>query len=135
MTDPKPTRWGILATGGIAKSFALDLLVDPSTRGPTGQRHTIVAAASSSGKSRAQAFLKDVGAEPDAKPYGSYEELANDANVDIVYVASPHSHHFKNIMLCLNAGRNVLSEKAFVVNARQCKVLIETAREKVCVLK
>ncbi|KAK3110956.1 hypothetical protein LTR53_014241 [Teratosphaeriaceae sp. CCFEE 6253] len=128
-TQP-PCRWGILATGGIARSFALDLLVDPKTRGPTGQRHTIVAAASSSGQSRAQAFLKDVGASEDARGYGSYEELANDANVDIIYIASPHSHHFQNMMLCLSAGRNVLCEKAFVVNAKQLRVLIETAKEK-----
>ena len=123
-------RWGILATGGIAKSFAKDLLVHPKTR-PNGQHHTIVAAASASGATRARNFLKDVGAQDNARGYGSYEELANDSNVDIVYIASPHSHHYQNVMLCLQAGRNVLCEKAFTVNAAQARSLTDVARKKV----
>ena len=90
----------------------------------------MTAAASSSGASRATAFLKEVGASVDAKAYGSYEELVNDPNVDIVYVSTPHSHHYQNAMLCLEAGKNVLCEKAFTVNAAQAKKLVEKAREK-----
>jgi len=90
----------------------------------------VVAAASSSSLSRAQDFLKKVRAPTSAKAYGSYAELVKDPNVDIIYVATPHSHHFQNTMLCLEAGKHVLCEKAFTVNAAQAKKLVETAKTK-----
>ncbi|KAJ9638757.1 hypothetical protein H2201_005750 [Coniosporium apollinis] len=130
MSSPKTIRWGILATGGIAQTFTKDLLCDPKTRGVDSIVHTVVAAASSSSAERAQQFLKDVGAPSDAKAYGSYQDLVNDENIDIVYVATPHSHHYQNAMLCLEAGKNVLCEKAFTVNAAQTKALIKKAKEK-----
>jgi predicted dehydrogenase len=89
-----------------------------------------VAAASSSGAGRATDFLRKVGAPLEAKGYGSYEELVVDPEVDIVYVATPHSHHYQNAMLCLEAGKNVLCEKAFTVNAAQARKLAKKAREK-----
>jgi dihydrodiol dehydrogenase / D-xylose 1-dehydrogenase (NADP) len=104
--------------------------VDPAVRGVTHVKHTVVAAASSSSQSRAADFLRDVGAPADAKPYGSYEELVKDANIDIIYIATPHSHHYQNARLCLEAGKNVLCEKAFTVNAEQARVLAKLAREK-----
>jgi dihydrodiol dehydrogenase / D-xylose 1-dehydrogenase (NADP) len=94
-------------------------------------KHTVVAAASSSSASRAQDFLKDMKAPSDAKAYGSYEELVKDSNVEIVYVATPHSHHYQNVRLCLEAGKHVLCEKAFTVNAPQLKKLVEIAKQKV----
>ncbi|TFY52593.1 hypothetical protein EVJ58_g9926, partial [Rhodofomes roseus] len=130
MSAPKIIRWGILATGGIAQTFSKDLLLDPKTRGVTSIKHTIVAAASSSGQARATQFLKDVGAPSTAKAYGSYEEFVKDPDVDIVYVSTPHSHHYQNTMLCLEAGKNALVEKAFTVNAAQAKKLTEKAKEK-----
>jgi predicted dehydrogenase len=130
MSSPKTIRWGILATGGIAMTFTKDLLVDPTTRGVKHVKHTVVAAASSSSKSRAEQFLKDCGCPSDAKAYGSYEELVKDPNIDIVYIATPHSHHYQNAMLCLEAGKNVLCEKAFTVNAAQLKALAEKAKAK-----
>lgn len=123
-------NWGILATGGIANTFTRDLTAPPSTRGVNNITHKIVAAASSSSASRAQDFLKDVGAPSAAKAYGSYEELVQDKDVDIIYVATPHSHHYQNVRLCLEAGKNVLCEKAFTTNAKQLEVLINLAREK-----
>ena len=126
----EPTK----ATGGIAKSFTVDLLIDPKTRGVDTLKHTVVAAASSSGASRAQDFLKDCGAPASAKAYGSYDEFVKDPNIDMVYVATPHSHHYQNVMLCLEAGLNVLCEKAFTVNAAQAKALVKKAKEKVCPL-
>jgi predicted dehydrogenase len=90
----------------------------------------VVAAASSSSVSRAQDFLKRVRAPTSARAYGSYAEMVKDPNVDIVYVATPHSHHFQNTMLCLEAGKHVLCEKAFTVNAAQAKKLVETAKAK-----
>ncbi|PVH97146.1 NAD(P)-binding protein [Periconia macrospinosa] len=130
MSSPKTIRWGILATGGIAQTFTKDLLVDPTTRGVTHIKHTVVAAASSSSQDRAQKFLKDVGAPSDAKAYGSYEDFVKQPDIDIVYIATPHSHHYQNAMLCLEAGKNVLCEKAFTVNAAQARALADKAKEK-----
>jgi len=64
------------------------------------------------------------------KPYGTYGELVADPDVDIVYVATPHSHHFQNAMLALHAGKHVMCEKALTVTAEQARRLVQTAREK-----
>lgn len=104
--------------------------MNPETRGVKDIQHEIVAAASSSSADRAKDFLKKVGAPSSAKAYGSYKELVADKDVDIIYVATPHSHHYQNAMLCLEAGKNVLCEKAFTTNAAQTKLLVEKAREK-----
>lgn len=122
-------NWGILATGGIAETFSKDLLVDPSTRNVSDVKHEIVAAASSSSADRAKEFLSKLGAS-NAKPYGSYAELAADPNVEIIYIATPHSHHYENALLCLNAGKNVCCEKPFTINAEQTKHLVKVAKEK-----
>ncbi|PWY95411.1 putative dimeric dihydrodiol dehydrogenase [Aspergillus sclerotioniger CBS 115572] len=102
--EPKTIRWGILATGEIAQTFTKDLLVDPSTRNVTTIKHTVVAAASSSGSARAQSFLTTP--------------------------PTPHSHHYRNVKLCLESGKNVLCEKAFTVNAAQAAELVRIARDK-----
>lgn len=120
-------RWGILATGTIATTFTKDLVVDPKTRGVEKLVHTVTAAASSSNAARAAEFL---GASSAAKAYGSYQELGNDPNVDIICVVTPHSHHYQNVMLCLDAGKNVLCEKAFTVNAAQARILVDKARQR-----
>jgi dihydrodiol dehydrogenase / D-xylose 1-dehydrogenase (NADP) len=104
--------------------------VDPKTRGVNDLVHVVTAAASSSSASRAASFLEEVGAPKDAKAYGSYEELVRDPNIDIVYIATPHSHHFQNMMLCLEAGKNILCEKAFTVNAAQARKVVDLARQK-----
>lgn len=123
-------KWGILATGGIAESFGRDLTVNPETRDRNDIEHVVVAAASSSSADRAKKYLKEVSAPDSAKAYGSYKELVEDDNVDIIYVATPHSHHYQNTMLCLEAGKNVLCEKSLTVNAAQAEALIKKAREK-----
>ncbi len=105
-------------------------MVDPSTREVTDVKHTVVAAASSSSAERAKKFLQDCKCPSDAAAYGSYAELVKDKNVDIIYIATPHSHHYQNAMLCLEAGKHVLCEKAFTVNAAQAKKLVETAKAK-----
>lgn len=96
----------------------------------TDVKHVVAAAASSSSASRATDFLKEVNAPSSAKGYGSYAELANDPDVDIIYVATPHSHHYQNVMLCLNANKHVLCEKAFTTNAAQARKLVDLAKEK-----
>lgn len=62
--------------------------------------------------------------------YGSYEELVQDKDVDLVYIATPHSHHFPHTMLALEYNKPVLVEKAFTANAAEAKILLQTAKEK-----
>lgn len=64
------------------------------------------------------------------KAYDSYEKLAQDAKVDVIYIATPHSLHYEQAKMCLNYGKNVLCEKAFTVNEKQAKELIAIAEEK-----
>lgn len=111
-------------------AFCKDLLCNPELRGAHDVRHEIVAVASSSSKKRAEEFLNTINGAFDAKTYGSYPELVADPNIDIIYVATPHSHHFQNTMLALEAGKHVLCEKAFTVTAAQARKLVETAKAK-----
>ncbi|KAF1844620.1 NAD(P)-binding protein [Cucurbitaria berberidis CBS 394.84] len=123
-------RWGILATGGIANTFTKDLLIDPTTRDAGDIRHEVAAAASSTSAARAQDFLNEVGAPGSAKAYGSYRELVEAKGVDIIYIATPHSHHYQHARLALEAGKHVLLEKPIAVNAQQCRILRDLAKER-----
>ena len=76
---------------------------------------------------RSKAFAKKYGFK---KFYGSYEEMVKDENVDLVYIATPHSHHYEHIKLCLNNNKNVLCEKAFTVNTKQARDVILLAKKK-----
>ena len=76
---------------------------------------------------KAEVFAKQYGFQ---KAYGSYEELLQDPEVELVYVASPHSHHCEHIMQALDYGKSVICEKAFTMNARQAKAVCEAARKK-----
>ena len=64
------------------------------------------------------------------KAYGSYEDMVRNPEIDLVYIATPHSHHYEHSMLCIEHGKHVLVEKAFTANAGQAEKLIEAAREK-----
>ncbi len=64
------------------------------------------------------------------KAYGSYEELVNDPEVECVYIATPHSHHYEHAKLCIEHGKHVLCEKAFTMNAAQAEALCALAKEK-----
>jgi len=110
-------RWGILATGGIAHSFTEDLIL-------TG--HTVQAVGSRS-QAAADAFAAEFGI-PNA--HASYEALVNDPEVDVVYVSTPHPFHAANATLALNAGKHVLVEKAFTLNAGEARALVELAASK-----
>lgn len=89
-------------------------MIDPNTRGVHDVKHSIVAVASSSSQERAEEFIKDVGADKqsgtEVKAYGNYNDFVKDSNIDVVYVATPHSHHYDNVLSCLDAGRNVCCE-------------------------
>ncbi len=76
---------------------------------------------------RAEAFANEWGF---AKAYGSYQELVQDEEVELIYVCTPHSHHYECAKLCLEHGKNVLVEKPFTVNAKQAEELIALAKEK-----
>lgn len=77
--------------------------------------------------SRARAFAKEHGF---AKSFDSYEEMLQDPAIDLVYVATPHSHHYEHVKLCLEHGKNVLCEKAFTINAIQANDLLDLAKKK-----
>lgn len=130
MPDKFQLKWGILAAGNIARTFARDLWVDPSTRNVHDIEHVVVAAASASSAVKAQDLLKDVRAPAHAKAYNDYSQLAADPAVDIVYISSPNSLHFKHAMLCLEAGKSVLCEKPFVINAKQLEKMAALAKAK-----
>ncbi|KAJ6097961.1 hypothetical protein N7499_002335 [Penicillium canescens] len=127
---PHIVRWGIMATGWIAEMFTKDLLNDPTLRDVSDVAHQVVAVASSSSKAKAEEFIAARGITTACSAYGDYESLVADPNVDVIYVATPHSHHYQNVRLILEAGKNVLCEKAFTVNAAQTKILVDIAREK-----
>ena len=76
---------------------------------------------------RAQAFAAQYGFD---KAYGSYTELLLDPNVELVYIATPHSHHAEHMKLCIAHGKNILCEKAFTLNAAQARQIAALAREK-----
>ncbi|CAO1623738.1 unnamed protein product [Sympodiomycopsis kandeliae] len=132
----KTLRWGILASGNICTEFVGDLLLDPaSTRGVTDVAHEVAAVASLSGKG--PSFLERVYSKAnklelikDIKVYSDYESLVADPNVDIIYVASPQSHHYRHVKLSLNAGKHVLCEKPFTINEAQAQALIDLAKSK-----
>ena len=110
-------RWGILGPGGIAHKFADALKAIPDAE---------IIAVGSRDLQRAKAFadMFDV-------PYrhGSYVELANNPEVDVIYVATPHPFHKACAILCLEAGKAVLCEKPFTVDAEQAKALIACAQK------
>lgn len=111
-------RWGILGAGNIARKFAADLsLVHDAKLVAVGSRSVEKAA--------------DFGKEFDSSyVHGSYEELALNKDVDVVYVATPHSHHYQHTKLCLENDKAVLCEKAFAVNAREAREMIQLAKER-----
>ena len=116
MTDSS-LRWGILGTGGIAALQTSDL---------NDNGFTVTAVGSRSQES-ADAFASRWGI---ATAHSSYEALVADENVDAIYVSTPHPFHFENALLALNAGKHVLVEKPFVMNAAQAREVVELATEK-----
>ncbi|MGW5880508.1 Gfo/Idh/MocA family protein [Nocardiopsis terrae] len=109
-------RWGVVGTGGIAHAFVEGLRAVPSAR---------VTAVSSRTRIRAEEFGEAWGIP---NRHGSYEELAADPEVDVVYVATPHPWHHPNTLLMLNAGKHVLVEKPMAMNALQVSEMVAAAR-------
>ncbi len=117
MTEPRSTglRWGILATGGIAHAFTGDLRTAGLDVAAVGSRRADAAAA----------FAAEFGI-PHA--HGSYEDLVADPDVDIVYVSTPHPLHAENAILALQAGKHVLVEKPFTLNATEAALVRDVAK-------
>ena len=111
-------RWGILGCGRIARKFAADLLLIDDAE---------LTAIASRNKETLELFAKDF---PCKHLHNNYEALAANDDVDVIYVATPHSHHYEHTMLCLNHDKAVLCEKAFAINSRQAKEMIKTAKER-----
>jgi predicted dehydrogenase len=110
-------RWGILATGWIADLFVKDLQL-------TGRRVTAVGSRTIEGAKR---FADRFGIP---RAHGSYEALAADPNVDVIYIATPHPHHVVAAKLALNAGKHILVEKPFTINAREAAEIVALAKAK-----
>jgi len=113
----KTYNWAILGCGKIARKFANDLKTLPNAK---------LYAAASRSIENAESFASELGFE---KAYGSYNEMVNDPKVDVVYIASPHSHHFEHSLLCLNHKKAVLCEKAFAINSKEVSQMIEASRK------
>jgi len=114
----KLIRWGILGTGRIARKFASDLKLADGCE--------LIAAGSSTPESAGK-FRREF---PVKYSHDNYHDLVNNPEVDVIYVATPHSFHHEHTLLCLRHGKAVLCEKAFALNSRQALEMIDTAREK-----
>ncbi|HEX4752618.1 MAG TPA: Gfo/Idh/MocA family oxidoreductase [Solirubrobacterales bacterium] len=112
-----PLRWGILGTGGIAHTFAEDLrLTDSGVIGAVGSRS----------QETADRFADQFGIEA---RHPSYQSLVGDPAVDAIYVATPHPSHHENAILALRAGKPVLVEKPFAMNAAEAADIVAVARK------
>ncbi|HEV2634409.1 MAG TPA: Gfo/Idh/MocA family oxidoreductase [Actinocrinis sp.] len=112
-----PIRWGILGTGGIAERFVSDLRLTDSG---------VPAAVGSRSQESADRFGEELGL---ANRHASYESLVNDPDVDVIYVATPHPMHHDNAILALRAGKPVLVEKPFTMDAAEARDVVRVARE------
>lgn len=114
----KKTRIGIIGCGWIAEKMAITL---------QGMENVQAYAIASRDILKARNFAKQWNF---THAYGSYEEMLDDAGVDLVYIATPHSHHYDHTRLSLLKGKPVLCEKSFTANAKQAEALIQLAKEK-----
>src|SRR5690242_13491386 len=111
-------RWGILGPGSIANRLAEGVLALPNAR---------LAAVGSRDLTRANEFGEKYGIP---KRHGSYRELVEDPEVDVIYVATPHPYHREHSLLALHAGKPVLCEKPFTINEAEAREIVDTARGK-----
>ena len=111
-------KLGILGAGGIASTMAKTV---------AGMKDVEAYAVAARDLERARVFAQKYEVK---KAYGSYEEMLADDEVELVYIATPHSHHYLHAKMCLEAGKHVLCEKAFTVNVEQAQKLFDLAKEK-----
>ncbi len=113
---PKALNWGIIGLGGIAHAFVQDLLLLDSAN---------LLAVASRTQAKANAFAQQYGAK---RAYGSYEEIMNDKEVDILYIATPHDSHKSLAIDAMQSGKHVLCEKPMSVSRSQVEQMIHAAR-------
>ena len=114
----KRYKWGILAPGKMSAKFTKGIkLLENAELYAVGSRDLL----------RAKQFAKEYGFR---KFYGSYEELVSDPELEVVYIASPHSYHKEHTLLCLRHGKHVICEKAFSLNTAEADEMISEARKK-----
>ncbi|WP_338728574.1 Gfo/Idh/MocA family oxidoreductase [Clostridium perfringens] len=118
----KKLKWGILGPGNISRDFAQAL----------NRVNGEVYAVASRNKERAEKFARENNVK---KAYGSYDEIIKDENIDVVYIATPHSNHYEYIIKSLNNNKHVLCEKAITVNEKELEEALKIAREKNLVLE
>ncbi|GKT47574.1 D-xylose 1-dehydrogenase (NADP(+)) [Colletotrichum spaethianum] len=125
-TDIPILRWGIIATGLISSWFVEDLVLE---RSDAKAKHIIQSIGSSS-LQKGKAFVEKhlPGKEPTV--YGSYAEVYNDPNVDVIYIGTPHAFHKQNCLDAIRAGKHVLCEKAFTITAKEAREVFNAAKEK-----
>lgn len=114
---PKTINWGILSTGHISNKFAKALAILPQAK---------LVAVASRNIITANKFAKEYNIP---KAYASYQELADDPNIDVIYIGTPHTFHLENAVMCMRSGKAVLCEKAFTINAEEAKEMVRVARE------
>lgn len=118
----KKLKWGILGPGNIARDFAKAL----------NRVNGEVYAVASRNKERAEKFARENNVK---KAYGSYDEIIKDKDIDVVYIATPHSNHYEYIIKSLNNNKHVLCEKAITVNEKELEEALKIARENNLVLE
>ena len=111
-------KTAILGAGNIAGILAVTMQALPEVE---------CYAAASQSLRKAQEFAKEHGFQ---KAYGSYEEMLADEAVELVYVATPHSHHYEHMKMCIEAGKHVLCEKAFTMTKEQAEEIFRLAKER-----
>jgi predicted dehydrogenase len=114
----KTIKWCILGTGRISRIFAEGLkVVENSELYAVGSRT----------RESAESFASEFNVK---KAYSNYEEAANDPDVNVIYIGTPHNHHCENTLMCLDKGKNVLCEKPLSINGNEVRKMIEKAKEK-----
>lgn len=109
---------GIIGAGSIARKMAYTV---------NGMDDAVCYGIASRSLEKAEKFAEEYGMK---KAYGSYEAMVEDSDIDLVYIATPHSHHYEHAMLCIEHGKPVLCEKAFTANAKQAEAVLKAAKEK-----
>ncbi len=113
----KKIKWGIISTGHISNKFANALKILP-------EAELVAVASRNIEKAREFANKHHI-----PKAYASYEELAEDSDIEVVYIGTPHTFHLENSVLCMRKGKAVLCEKALTINAEEAREMVRIARE------
>ncbi len=114
----KKIKWGIISTGHISGKFANALAILPDAE---------LSAVASRTQESADRFAKEFNIP---KAYSSYEQLAKDPDIDVIYIGTPHTFHLENSLLCMRNGKSVLCEKALTINADEAREMVRVARKK-----